>query len=98
MAFLENGPWAIVPTLLFLALVHLVFYVLREFVIPPRRIKWALEKQGVRGPPLRSIMGNLPERYKMVEEAQQTDMEIGDYDILPRVMPYHSAWTKQYGN
>lgn len=34
----------------------------------------------------------------MVEEARQTDMEIGDYDILPRIMPFHSAWTKQYGN
>lgn len=98
MAYLQNGLWAIVPTLLFLVLVHLALYVLREFVILPRRIKWALERQGVRGPPLRSIMGNIPERNKMIEEAQQTDMEIGDYDILPRIMPFHSAWTKQYGN
>ena len=98
MAFLHVGLWAIVPTLLFLVLVHLAFYALREFVIVPLRIKWALEKQGVRGPPVRSIMGNIPERKKMIEEAQQTDMEIGDYDILPRIMPFHSAWTKQYGN
>jgi hypothetical protein len=42
-------------------------------------------------------MGNIPERKKMVEEAQQTDMEIGDYEILPRIMPHHCAWTKQYG-
>jgi hypothetical protein len=97
MALLQIGQWAIVPTLLFLVLVHFAIYVLREFVILPRRIKWALEKQGVRGPPLRSIMGNIPERKKMVEEAQQTDMEIGDYEILPRIMPHHCAWTKQYG-
>ena len=26
------------------------------------------------------------------------DMDVGDYDIRPRIMLFHSAWTKQYGN
>ena len=33
----------------------------------------------------------------MLQEAEAKDMDVGDYDIVPRILPHHVAWTKQYG-
>ena len=88
---------AIIPTLLGLLFVHWTLSVVQEYVLSPRRVKRVLERQGVSGPPPQWIMGNMAERRKMVQEVQQKDMEVGDYNILPRIVPFHVKWTKQYG-
>jgi hypothetical protein len=89
---------AIIPTVLGLLFVHWTLVpMVQEFVLMPRRVKRVMGRQGVSGPPPQWLMGNMAERKKMVKEVQQKDMEVGDYDILPRIVPFHVAWTKQYG-
>ena len=88
---------AIIPTVLGLIFVHLTLPMVQQFVLVPRRLKQVMERQGVTGPPPQWLMGNMGERMKMVLEVQQKDMDVGDYDLVPRVLPFHVSWTKQYG-
>ena len=88
---------AIIPTVLGLIFVHLTLSIVQQFVLVPRRVMQMMERQGVTGPPPQWMLGNLGERKKRVLEVQQKDMNVGDYDILPHVVPFHVAWTKQYG-
>ena len=96
--------WMALPagTLIALVLVHFALSLLQWKVLIPLRITRMLEKQGVKGPPIRLFTGNsTADQKEMIEIRESIESKImpdvRDYDILPRVLPVHDALTKQYG-
>lgn len=65
--------------------------------LTPRRIKKIMEKQGVRGPKPRFLVGNIMEVASLVSKSTSQDMESIDHDIVGRLMPHFVAWSEIYG-
>lgn len=91
--------WAsvVLLTVLVVVVVHLGVSLLQRYVLVPLGVKRSLERQGVKGPPGQWMWGNRAEMKRMFKEAEAQDMEVGDYNIVPRIFPHHVVWTKQYG-
>lgn len=69
----------------------------RGYYVTPRRIKRAMERQGVRGPHPRPLSGNLPEMSSMVADSTAHDMSSLSHDIVSRLLPHYVAWSHRYG-
>ncbi|XP_022997665.1 cytokinin hydroxylase-like [Cucurbita maxima] len=65
--------------------------------LTPRRIRKRMAKQGVYGPDPRPFTGNILDVVELVKESMANDMSSTSHDIVDRLLPYYSAWTKQYG-
>ncbi|CAA0839608.1 Cytokinin hydroxylase [Striga hermonthica] len=75
----------------------IVFETLRCYVLIPRRIKRIMEKQGVRGPEPRFLLGNIMEMASFISKSTAQDMPSITHDIVPRLLPHFLAWSKTYG-
>ncbi|KAJ7545060.1 hypothetical protein O6H91_09G105200 [Diphasiastrum complanatum] len=71
---------------------------LRDLWWRPWQIYKSLQAQGVKGPPFIPIVGNQPEFMRLVAEATSTPMKRSCHDIVPRVLPYYTTWSKLYGD
>ncbi|KAI3412723.1 uncharacterized protein J3R85_016976, partial [Psidium guajava] len=67
------------------------------YLLTPRRIKKIMERQRVRGPEPRFLVGNLGDVSSLVAESASEDMESIRHDIVDRLLPHYVRWTKQYG-
>ncbi|MCO5614204.1 hypothetical protein L7F22_068484 [Adiantum nelumboides] len=77
----------------------LPLYVVIEIWWQPRRIRFALSKQGVHGPPSAGVIsGHLPNIFALRASAVAQDMPSITHDIVPRIYPHMCIWTKLYGN
>lgn len=65
--------------------------------LTPRRIRKRMAEQGVYGPNPRPFTGNILDVVELVKESTANDMSSISHDIVDRLLPYYSAWTKQYG-
>lgn len=74
-----------------------VYAALSFYLLTPRRIKKIMERQGVRGPEPRFLVGNLGDVSSLVAESTSEDMESIRHDIVDRLLPHYVRWTKQYG-
>ncbi|CAM8994540.1 unnamed protein product [Rhodiola kirilowii] len=86
---------AIVAPLLFIfwvAYETISFYWLR-----PKRIRMIMERQGVRGPKPRFLVGNLPEMAKLVAKSTANDMNYVNHNVVARLFPHYTLWSKIYG-
>ncbi|XP_058107927.1 cytokinin hydroxylase-like [Magnolia sinica] len=63
----------------------------------PRRIRKVMEKQGIRGPKPRFLIGNLMEMASILAKSTSSDMDSIHHDIVSRVLPHYVLWSKQYG-
>ncbi|KAL6010155.1 hypothetical protein ACLOJK_000586 [Asimina triloba] len=63
----------------------------------PRRIRKVMEKQGIRGPKPRFLVGNLFDVASIVAKSTSSDMDSIHHDIVSRVLPHYVLWSKQYG-
>ncbi|KAL3735241.1 hypothetical protein ACJRO7_024384 [Eucalyptus globulus] len=63
----------------------------------PRRIKKIMERQGVRGPRPRLLVGNIVDMVSLVAKSTSDDMDSIRHDIVPRLLPHYVLWSRQYG-
>jgi cytokinin trans-hydroxylase len=67
------------------------------YFLTPRRIKKIMEKQGVRGPKPRPLIGNILDVADFVSQSTAKDMDHITHDTVNRLLPHYVAWSKQYG-
>ncbi|CAN6204414.1 unnamed protein product [Urochloa humidicola] len=67
------------------------------YVLTPLRIRRAMARQGVRGPPPRPLVGNLRDVSALVSRATAADMPALTHDIVGRLMPHYVLWSRTYG-
>lgn len=65
--------------------------------LTPRRIKKIMEKQGVRGPKSRFLVGNILDMASFVSKSTKNDMDSIQHDIVGRLLPHYVTWSKIYG-
>ncbi|GAV75663.1 p450 domain-containing protein [Cephalotus follicularis] len=83
---------------MFLSLFIKVAYdTLSCYWITPRRIKKIMERQGVRGPKPRPLIGNILDMASFVSQSTSKDMNSIHHDIVDRLLPHYVAWSKLYG-
>ncbi|KAL3525463.1 hypothetical protein ACH5RR_013835 [Cinchona calisaya] len=63
----------------------------------PRRIKKIMEKQRVRGPKPRFLVGNILEMASLISKSTSQEMDSINHDIVGRLLPHFVAWSKIYG-
>ncbi|KAJ7532184.1 hypothetical protein O6H91_14G075100 [Diphasiastrum complanatum] len=66
----------------------------RSMVAP---IADCLRAQGVKGPPFFPIVGNQPELVRLLAEAGSKPMKSSSNEIVPRILPHYTKWSKIYG-
>ncbi|KAJ7514147.1 hypothetical protein O6H91_23G030300 [Diphasiastrum complanatum] len=64
----------------------------------PLQIYEGLRKQGAKGPPFIPIVGNQRELVRLLDHVASTPMNRSYNEIVPRVVPYYTKWSKIYGN
>uniref|UniRef100_A0A0D9X824 Cytochrome P450 n=1 Tax=Leersia perrieri TaxID=77586 RepID=A0A0D9X824_9ORYZ len=83
--------------LLLLLLAKAVWVTLSCYYLTPARIRRALKRQGVDGPPPRLLVGNLRDVSSLVAASTATDMGSLSHDIVPRLLPHYVLWSNAYG-
>ncbi|XP_040995744.1 cytochrome P450 734A1-like [Juglans microcarpa x Juglans regia] len=83
--------------LITMTIFFLLLKVLHTFLWLPWRIQNHFRRQGIRGPPYRPVVGNMPEIHRMLAKAQSKAMSWDDHDVHHRLSPYHSEWSAVYG-
>ena len=83
---------------LFISLVFkVVFDTISCYLLIPRRIRKIMEKQGVRGPKLRGITGNILDMFNLTSQSTSKNMDTIHHDIVGRLLPHYVNWSKSYG-
>lgn len=77
--------------------IKIAYDTLSCYFLNPRRIKKIMEKQGVRGPKPRPLIGNVLDMASFVAKTTSHDMNSINHDIVGRLLPHYVAWSKQYG-
>ncbi|KAJ7296578.1 hypothetical protein O6H91_14G074900 [Diphasiastrum complanatum] len=70
---------------------------LRDVWWYPLQISKCLQAQGVQGPPSFPIVGNQPEIVRLLAEAGCKSMKPSSNEIVPRILPHYTRWSKIYG-
>ncbi|XP_022934803.1 cytokinin hydroxylase [Cucurbita moschata] len=84
--------------LIFLAsLARISYDTFSFYCLTPRRIRKTMEQQGVRGPKPRLLIGNILDVAGLVAKSTANHMSSIDHDIVDRLLPHYTIWTKQYG-
>ncbi|EOY01606.1 Cytochrome P450 [Theobroma cacao] len=80
-----------------LYLVIALIKILHKYWWTPLRIQYAMNLQGIKGPPYKFIHGNNKETVKMKHEALSKPMASLSHDIFPRVNPPVYSRINSYG-
>ncbi|KAG2666594.1 hypothetical protein I3760_15G070700 [Carya illinoinensis] len=83
--------------LIMMTIFFLLLKLLHSVLWLPWRIQDHFRRQGIRGPPYRPVVGNMPEVRRMTAEAQSKAMSWDDHDTLHRLAPCYSEWSAVYG-
>lgn len=76
---------------------RLAYATVSSYWLTPRRIKNIMQKQGVRGPTTKFLVGNILDMAALVRKSTADDMETIDHDIVGRLLPHFLLWSQQYG-
>lgn len=80
------------------AIVYQVIKFLWNAVWEPLRLRRIMEKQGVRGPPFRFLVGNLMEANAFSESCPES-LPLDNYaNLSPTVTPHYALYFPKYGN
>lgn len=89
----------IAVTVLLLWVLSLVLRLCNALFVKPRRLRTALKKQGIKGPPTTFLLGNLGDMNKAQAQIQKPPP--GEKELvhnLPAfIFPTFPQWNKQYG-
>uniref|UniRef100_A0A803M4E0 Cytochrome P450 n=1 Tax=Chenopodium quinoa TaxID=63459 RepID=A0A803M4E0_CHEQI len=77
--------------------VRVTYETLSFYWLSPRRIKKIMEKQGVRGPKPRPLIGNILDMATLVSSSTSNDMPTISHDIVARLLPHYLLWSRKYG-
>ncbi|XWS14602.1 hypothetical protein CRYUN_Cryun35bG0023700 [Craigia yunnanensis] len=80
-----------------LCLFTLLLKAIQRIIWVPWRIQTHFRKQGIRGPSYRPIFGNTAQIRRLYSEAGSKPMSFDQHDILDRVAPGYSKWSRTYG-
>lgn len=94
---MEEVLTALFVVLLSLLLTKVAYDTLSCYWLTPRRIKKIMERQGVRGPKPRLLIGNILDVASLVSKSTSHDMNSITHDVVSRLLPHYVAWSKQYG-
>ncbi|KAG6626769.1 hypothetical protein CIPAW_15G074700 [Carya illinoinensis] len=87
--------------LLLLLIAMTIFFVLLKLLHAVLCLPWTIQghfsRQGIRGPPYRPVVGNMPDIRRMFAEALSKAMSRDDHDTLHRLAPFYSEWPALYG-
>ncbi|CAN1794896.1 Cytochrome P450 CYP749A22 [Linum perenne] len=82
----------------------LLIYIIYKLTLFIHRIIWKplqtqrfLSSQGINGPGYRFLLGNAKQLIQLRNKALAEPMPTISHDVLHRVSPHHSAWSKEYG-
>ncbi|XP_062106292.1 cytokinin hydroxylase-like [Humulus lupulus] len=78
-------------------LARAVYNMLWCYWLTPRRIRKIMDRQGVRGPEPRLLVGNILDMAALIEKSTSHDMNSITHDVVSRLLPHYVAWSKQYG-
>ncbi|KAJ8442505.1 hypothetical protein Cgig2_022388 [Carnegiea gigantea] len=78
-------------------LIRVICETVSFYWLTPRRIEKIMEKQGVRGPKPRLLIGNLLDMSSLVASSTSKDMPVISHDIVPRLLPHYLLWSRKYG-
>ena len=78
-------------------LARAVYNMLWCYWLTPRRIRKIMDRQGVRGPKPRLLVGNILDMAALIEKSTLHDMNSITHDVVSRLLPHYVAWSKQYG-
>ncbi|KMT18554.1 hypothetical protein BVRB_2g026880 [Beta vulgaris subsp. vulgaris] len=56
-----------------------------------------MEKQGLRGPKPRPLIGNLLDMASLIASSTSKDMPTISHDIVDRLLPHYLLWSRKYG-
>ncbi|KAF7074001.1 hypothetical protein CFC21_078913 [Triticum aestivum] len=88
----------IVHTLAAILILWLIWRSLWHLVWRPYAVAGWFERQGIRGPPYRFVLGSLWEMKQMlIAERGKTPLDIGSHDYTSRVSPFFHKWAADYG-
>lgn len=89
--------WLVLILLVFCLAMKIVIETISVYGLAPRRIRLAMEKQGVRGPRPSFLVGNLFHMATLVKETTSSDMDSVHHDIVDRLLPHYVLWSRLYG-
>ncbi|MCO5591705.1 hypothetical protein L7F22_045696 [Adiantum nelumboides] len=78
-------------------IVGVIWKVVRCIWWRPLMLERAMRRQGMQGPAPLFMIGNYVEIMKLEEMELATDMGGLRHDILQRMLPYYTKWSKTYG-
>jgi hypothetical protein len=93
----EASPWSLAGAAAAMALLWLAAWTLEWAWWTPRRLRRALEAQGLRGTRYRLFTGDVPENARLNREARSKPLPLGSHEIIPRVQPMFSNAIKENG-
>ncbi|KAK2988951.1 hypothetical protein RJ640_026219 [Escallonia rubra] len=84
---------------LLLLLFCLTLYLFNVSWLKHQRLRWKLQRQGIRGPQPSLLYGNVPEMQRIQSAATQAANhgEFVAHDYVSTVFPYFERWRKEYG-
>ncbi|CAN6174274.1 unnamed protein product [Urochloa humidicola] len=88
---------AVVAASVVALLLRVAWVALSCYVLTPMRIRRAMARQGIHGPPPRPLIGNLRDVSALVARSTADDMPALTHDIVARLMPHYVRWSKAYG-
>ncbi|KAJ3685045.1 hypothetical protein LUZ61_014209 [Rhynchospora tenuis] len=91
-----SNPWSLFIGAFTLLLLWGATRALEWAWLRPRRLEWAMRKQGLCGTVYRSLAGDLKEITRLNKEVRAKPMQFS-HDISPRVSPFQYRTIKQFG-
>ena len=87
-----------VHTLAAILILWLISRSLWHLVWRPYAVAGWFERQGIRGPPYRFVLGSLWEMKQMlVAERTKAPLDISSHDYTSRINPFFHKWAADYG-
>ncbi|KAM3318227.1 hypothetical protein ACQJBY_035770 [Aegilops geniculata] len=87
-----------VDTLIAIVVLLLISRALWYLVWRPYAVAWQFERQGIRGPPYKFVVGSLWDiKQMLVARRAKGALDIGNHDYTSRVSPFFHKWTSDYG-
>ncbi|XP_051225064.1 cytochrome P450 CYP72A616 [Lolium perenne] len=93
----EASPWSLAGAAAAMALLWLAAWIAEWAWWTPRRLRRALQAQGLRGTQYRLFTGDVPENARLNREARSKPLPLGSHDIIQRVQPMFSNVIKENG-
>ncbi|CAK9167605.1 unnamed protein product [Ilex paraguariensis] len=97
LVFMAMGVLLILLVILVYLFLKVAYETVSCYYLTPRHIKKIMEKQGVRGPKPRFLVGNILDMASLLAKSTSKDMDSINHDIVSRLLPHFVSWTKLYG-